>query len=117
MRSCSPELRKSANKALVVSSRIAEAGTFGNIFSGPVCADFVKPIGQSARLAHIDFVDTVVIDIANRKTLVPVHIDTGRGIHASAPVRIAIEQLLTKRTSRTKHVAGNVTKPGPAGGH
>ena len=51
--------------------------------------DFEKAVRQAARLADIDFVHAVVIDISHGDAIAAVDVDAGGRIEPGAPIRNA----------------------------
>jgi hypothetical protein len=98
----------------VLASRIVEVGkkgagrfvqhaqprAFRNIFGGNVPgsigANLVQAVWQAARLAHINLIHAIVIDIGDRDSLVPVNVDATRRIEPRPPIRISMKELFTE---------------------
>ena len=58
----------------------SDARLLGSVPPDPVGRPAVEPIGQPARLAHVQLVPSVIVDVADRHSLVAVDPDTGSGI-------------------------------------
>ena len=87
----------------------AEAGALRDVFRFG-SNDFVQTVRQSARLANIDLVSAVVIDVGYCDSLVAKDVDPAGGIQARTPEGIAGQQLLLERFCAAKDLLGNVTK-------
>src|SRR5450432_1260280 len=66
----------------------------GYIFRRTIGTHLVQPVRKSARLADVDLVGAVVVDIGHGDSLVPVNVDAHGGIQPRAPIGIAVEKLL-----------------------
>ena len=53
----------------------AQAGRFGDVLKRSVAAVAVEPIGQARRLANVEIIETVVVDVGDRNAVVSVDVD------------------------------------------
>jgi len=72
----------------------ADSGLFGHIGECAVPAVLVEPVGQAGRLADIDVVQAIAVEVANRDAVVAVDVDAACAVKDGAPVIDAVEHLL-----------------------
>ena len=82
-----------------------DAGLFGDILKRSVAAVAVEPIGQSRRLADVQVVVAIIVEVAGGHAVVAIHINAARAIEHCAPVVGAAEHLV---------FVGRQSRPGPA---
>ena len=70
---------------------------FRNLAKASTLLDLVKTVWQPARLADVDLVASVTVDVRGRNSVLAVLVDARGGVQARAPVRNAARQLLRKR--------------------
>ena len=70
-----------------------QAGGFGDVFERSVAAVAIEAIGQARRLANIEIVEAVVVDVGDRDAVVSVDVDAARAVEHRAPVVRAMQQL------------------------
>src|SRR5208282_251027 len=77
----------------------------------------IKPVRKAARLADIEVVISIVIDVANRNAVVPVDINAASAVEHRSPVVRSVQKLrrigrtATERGGRNVDIAG---RTGPA---
>ena len=64
----------------------ADSGFLRYIFKCSVAAVAVEPIWQSRRLADIEIIESIIVEIARGHTVVAVNINAARAIQDSSPV-------------------------------
>ena len=64
----------------------ADSGLFRYVFKGSVAAVAVEPIWQSGRLADIEIVEAVIVEVARRHAIVAVNVNAACAIQNRAPV-------------------------------
>ena len=82
-----------------------DAGAIRNVFQRPIAPIAIEPIGKTARLAHVDLVPAVAVDISHRDTVVAVHVDSRRRIQTRPPVRDPVRELLIERADPSERNA------------
>ena len=64
----------------------ADSGLFRYVFKGPVATVAVEPVWQSGRLAYIEIIESVVVEVPRRHTIVAVNVDAACAIQHRAPI-------------------------------
>ena len=90
-----------------------DARFIGDVGPDPVRPPAVEPVGQAARLAHVQLVPAVSVDIADRDTLVAVDSDAGGRIEPRAPVGNPLGELIAKRVEVAEEFRRDVGEQGP----
>ena len=93
----------------------AHSSGLGHIFEGSVAAIAIEPVGKSGRLADIQIVESVVIEISHRQAVVAVNVDPARSIENRAPVVDPAKHLSFVRFSLAESLRGNINENGFAG--
>src|SRR6185312_1246045 len=76
----------------------------------------VKPVGEAARLADVDLVYAVAVDIPYRDAVAAIHIDAAGGVETSAPVGDSFRELFGKRWGLLEYGRGHIAKKRSIGG-
>src|SRR6266446_316898 len=90
---------------------------FRDVLERPVSAVPVKPVGKPRRLANIQVVESVAINVANRHAVVPVNINPARTVHHRAPSINAWHKLRAVRSTTREDARRNILEhrsQGPA---
>ena len=93
----------------------ADAGFFRYVFKGSVTAVAVKPVWQSGRLADIEVIEAVIVEVARRHAIVGINVDADGAVHDRAPVVDAAKHLPGVGFSSAKSLRSDVEKGLPAG--
>jgi len=94
----------------------AHSRVFGNVCQGSIATIPVEAIGETARLADVDLVLPVSIDVADRDTVVPMDIDSRRGIETRPPVGYPVRELRIERRNPAKGISSDIAKQRRGGG-
>ena len=62
------------------------AGCFGHVFEGPIAPIPVKAVGQAGRLANVEVIEPVVVNVACRDPVVSINIDPAGAVQHRTPV-------------------------------
>ena len=71
----------------------ADSGAVGNVFERSIAPIPVQAIGETARLAHVDLVPAVAVDVSHRDAVVAMNVDPSRRIQTRPPVRYPMGKL------------------------
>ncbi len=88
----------------------AQARALSDIFGRSIGANLVQAVRQAARLAHVDLVHAVVVDVGDGDSLVAVHVDAARRIEPRPPVGIARNELFAERIHGAEDMLRHVAK-------
>ena len=80
-------------------SRIVEdpdARLLGDVAPVAIRSPAVEPVRQASRLANVQFIPAIRVDVADSEALVAIHADPRRQIQSRPPVRDAFGQLFAK---------------------
>ncbi len=86
----------------------AQTRTLGDVVEAAVAAVLVETIRQSPRLADVDFVPAVTIDVPDGHAVGPVDVDATGRIDPGAPMRNAAAELSLERLRRGKRAGRDV---------
>ena len=64
----------------------ADAGFFRYVFKRPVAPVAVKPVWQARRLANIEIIEAVIVEVARRHAIVAVNVDAACAIQNCPPI-------------------------------
>src|SRR5258708_2522912 len=87
-----------------------DAGFFGDVVEGAVAAIAIETIGKSRRLADVEVVETVVVNVGGGEAVVAVDVDAARAVEHGAPVVDPAQHLLAVRFGVAESLRGNVDK-------
>ena len=93
----------------------AEPGRFSDVFKGSVAAIAIKPVGQTRRLANVEIVQTIAVNIGEGNAVMTVNIDAGRAIENRPPVVCAVKYLRLVRGVSTQRRGRDVDIEGRDG--
>ena len=93
-----------------------DPGAFGEIESGAIGLNLVKTIWQSARLADVDLIAAIVVDVAHSDALAAIDVGAAHDVEYGTPVWNALAKLIAEGWRRPEHMAGCIAKPGLAFG-
>ena len=88
----------------------ANAGLLGDVFKGAVAAIAIEAIGKAGRLAYIEVVKSIVVEVSGGDPIVAVNVDAAGSIKYCAPVVDAAQHLLMEGFAFTECLRGNVNK-------
>ena len=83
-----------------------------DVAEAPVAVVLVEPVRQAARLADVDLVEAVAVDIRGGDSVLAVDVDSGGRVEARAPVRERRAPVVAERRVAAERVARDVAKPG-----
>ena len=64
----------------------AQSGRLGSVLERTVSAIAIEPVRQPGRLANVEIVETICVEVANRHAVVAIDVDSRRLIEQSTPV-------------------------------
>ena len=71
----------------------------------------IQAVGQTARLADVDLVQAVAIDVGHGDSVLAIDVDAASRVQARAPVGSAPGELLVKRGHAGEGGAGHIPEP------
>ncbi len=74
-----------------------EAGMLGDVFKRAVAAIAIETVGKPRRLADIEVIESVVVDVSNRDSVVAVDVDARRAVEYGSPVIGTVQELVRVR--------------------
>ena len=92
-----------------------DSGFFCYIFKCSIAPVTVKPIWQASRLADIEIVETVIIEIARCHAIVTVNINAASSVENRPPIIDAVKHLVRVRLHAPESLGGNVNEHWPMG--
>ena len=93
----------------------ADAGRFGNVLECAVAAISIKPVRKSARLANIEVIKPVVVDVANGNAVVTVDINAASAVEHGPPVVCSTQKLRRIGSVAPERGRGDVDIAGTGG--
>ena len=89
----------------------ANAGCFRDVVERSVATVSIKPVGETGRLANVDIVEAIVIDVANSHAVVAVNVNAARAVQTGAPIVHSVNELLGIRGIVTDRLLRDIRKP------
>src|SRR5713101_8998388 len=93
----------------------AQTGCFRNVFERSVASIPIETVGEAGGLTNIQIVETVVVDVPDCDSVVPVDVNAARAIEHGAPVVRSPQQLRRVGRIAAESLRRDVYKDGAEG--
>src|SRR5579872_4973647 len=104
------EIEKQRRRRIV---KHRNAPVLGDVCDATILIELVEPVRQPARLANINLITAIAVDIAHRDSVVAVDVNSAGRIQAPAPVWHAAQHLLSERFRIPEQFGGDVAEERP----
>src|SRR5437660_11142441 len=90
----------------------AHPGSVGYVFKGAISAIAIKTIRQARRLANVQIIKPVIIEVSGGNSVVAINVDATRCIQHGAPVIGTAQQLGAKRIHGSESILAHIHEGG-----
>src|SRR5713101_7391920 len=93
----------------------AQTGCFRNVFERSVASIPIETVGEAGGMTNIQIVETVVVDVPDCDSVMPVDVDAARAVEHCAPVVGSAQQLCRVGRDAAESLRCDVCEDGTEG--
>ena len=91
----------------------ADPGFLRYVFKAAIAAIAIKPVGQSCRLAYIEIIESVIVEVAHGHAVVAVNVRADCAVQNRAPMIDAAQHLLVIGCRSAKSLGSYINERRP----